>query len=83
MSITSVGASFGYIDPTSVAGPAPEAANMSETDTAPASPASQAGTNPQSSSPPPPPPPTSSSAPKFSPETGAALVNVQEKASAA
>jgi hypothetical protein len=86
MSITSVGASFGYIDPNTVAGVTQSAPVSNDTDDSSASDDSgnQSPTVSTPSSPPPAAPQaTSSSGPKFAPDTGSALMTVQEKANAA
>jgi hypothetical protein len=78
MSIISVGASFGYIVPASVAGPVQSSQPQAETEDTPPAPAKT-----QSDTPPPAPPSTTSDTPKFAPATGATLIQIQEKASAA
>ncbi len=83
MSITSIGASFGYIDPGTLAGPTQSTTPASNTDDSPTPASADASSDSSSSSttPTPKPPQASSSdGPKFAPDTGAALVKVQEKA---
>ena len=73
MSITSVGASFGYIDPTVAAGRSTATQDTSSSDDSSTNAASQQATPPQSK--------TQTSVPAFAPVTAAALINVQAEAS--
>jgi len=84
MSITSVGASFGYIDPSAAAGPARAVTADSDANdapspasTAPAADSGDAGANQKQ----PPQATSQTSSPKFAPETAAALIVTQATAS--
>jgi hypothetical protein len=91
MSVSSVGASFGYINPASIgtqqAPPSQTDTDTTVDSTAAKTPSSDTSSDKASSNPQPQPPPqpqaTSSAVPKFAASTGSALVKAQEQASAA
>ncbi|MDR3372665.1 MAG: hypothetical protein P4L98_02945 [Ancalomicrobiaceae bacterium] len=76
MSITSVGASFGYINPNSVAGPSSAAVKISDASEqpSPSSPPQKSDADTATK------PATGTTAPQFSTDTQAALLKTQEQA---